>query len=365
MDRGIVRGLAVFRWVAWVWMTVVVVVSRDKLVRPWLAIVLVAAAFAVTVLTTPTRRRPTDRILTPRLVAVELVLAFALSLGGGWAYESGTALSTTLALGSPWVIASIVAAGVIAGPWIGAGAGLALGLARVGAVYANDVPSIDGGQWLSLASTIVVFVLPGALAGSAVRLARRVEHEVAAARARDEVARTLHDGVLQTLAVIERRSDDPMLRRMARDQELELREFLFGSDELAASGGAAELGPALRAHAARFEAAFDGRVEVLLAPDLPHVGPAEVDALAGAVGEALVNAGKHGAAPRVVVYVEPFDGGGLSCSVHDDGRGFDADSGTEGVGITRSIRGRIEEIGGTVEIESRIGSGTEVRMWLR
>jgi len=365
VDRGIVRGLAIFRWVAWIWAAAVVVVSRGQLVRPWGAVGLLGAALLITVVTTPTARRPTERILTPGLVGAEVAVAIALSLGGGWVYESGTALSSTLALGSPWVIAAVVVVGVTAGPWLGAASGLALGVARIGAVFVNEVPSIDGGQWLSLASTTVVFVLPGALAGSAVRLARRVEREVATARAREEVARTLHDGVLQTLAVIERRADDPALARLAREQELELREYLFGSGEVPEPGGAADLGPALREQAARFESSFDGRAEVVLAPDLPHLGPGEVGALSGAVGEALVNAGKHGGASRVVVYVEPDDRNGIACSVHDDGSGFDANAVSEGVGITRSIRDRLAEVGGTVEIDSRIGSGTEVRLWLR
>lgn len=364
MNRGIVRGLALFRWAALAWAVAVVVVSRGHLVRPWAAIALLAAALVVTVATTPVSGRSAETILRPGLVATELALACALSIGGGWVYESGTALSTTLALGAPWVIASVVAVGVVAGPWAGAGSGLLLGIARIVAVFVNDVPSIDGGQWLSLASTVVVFVLPGAFAGSAVRLAGRVEREVASARAREEVARTLHDGVLQTLAVIERRTDDPALRRMARQQELELREFLFGSGEVVEAGGAAELGPALRERAGRFESSFDGRVDVVLAPDLPHLGPEQVDALAGAVGEALVNAGKHGGASVVVVYVEPGEDRGVSCSVHDDGSGFDPSVVDEGVGIGRSIRGRMTEVGGTVEFESRPGSGTEVRLWL-
>ena len=93
--------------------------------------------------------------------------------------------------------------------------------------------------------------------------------------------------------------------------------------------------------------------------------PACVEALTGAVGEALTNAGKHGRASRVTVFTEPDDAGaGVVCSVHDDGRGFDVAQAREGVGLSRSIRGRMEEVGGRVEIDSRPGSGTEVRLWL-
>ena len=116
--------------------------------------------------------------------------------------------------------------------------------------------------------------------------------------------------------------------------------------------------------AGRYEDAFGGRVDVVVAPDLPALSAEHVDALAGAVGEALVNAGKHGHARRVTVFTEPGDDGGIECSVHDDGRGFDVSKVREGVGLSRSIRGRMEEVGGRVAIDSRPGAGTEVRLWL-
>jgi signal transduction histidine kinase len=66
----------------------------------------------------------------------------------------------------------------------------------------------------------------------------------------------------------------------------------------------------------------------------------------------------------VTVYAEPVDGGGVLCSVHDDGRGFDTDDTREGVGLSQSVRARMAEVGGRVEIESQPGNGTEVRLWL-
>ncbi len=91
---------------------------------------------------------------------------------------------------------------------------------------------------------------------------------------------------------------------------------------------------------------------------------AAVAALTGAAGEALVNAGKHGRASKVQVYVEPEEGGGVFCSVKDDGVGFDPASTVEGVGLSRSIRGRVTDAGGRVEIVSAPGDGTEVLLWL-
>jgi signal transduction histidine kinase len=103
-----------------------------------------------------------------------------------------------------------------------------------------------------------------------------------------------------------------------------------------------------------------------MAPDLPPLDPPRVEALAGAVGEALTNAGKHGRAQRVTIFAEPADERfpGVLCTVHDDGRGFQPAKAREGVGLSRSLRGRMGEVGGRVHIESRPGAGTEVQLWL-
>jgi signal transduction histidine kinase len=105
-------------------------------------------------------------------------------------------------------------------------------------------------------------------------------------------------------------------------------------------------------------------VTVLVPDDLVPLSPDAVHALVGAVGEALTNAGKHGPAERVVVFVEDDDDGGVFCSVKDDGPGFDPVTTPQGIGITRSIRGRIEAIGGAVDIAAEPGSGAEVRIRL-
>jgi signal transduction histidine kinase len=103
---------------------------------------------------------------------------------------------------------------------------------------------------------------------------------------------------------------------------------------------------------------------VVVADDVPALPPEQVSAVAGAVREALTNAGKHGAATRVTVYAEPSDDGGLFCSVKDDGGGYDTAAVPDGIGLGRSVRGRMAEVGGRVEVVSAPGFGTEVRLWL-
>lgn len=107
--------------------------------------------------------------------------------------------------------------------------------------------------------------------------------------------------------------------------------------------------------------------QVVVAADCPPLGPSMVQAVAGAVGEALTNAAKHGNAERATIFAEPAedsDGHAVFVSVHDNGMGFVVDEIEEGLGLSRSIRGRIDEQGGKVEVTSRPGKGTEVKLWI-
>jgi signal transduction histidine kinase len=64
----------------------------------------------------------------------------------------------------------------------------------------------------------------------------------------------------------------------------------------------------------------------------------------------------------VTVYAEPDADGRVFCSVKDDGAGFGEV--VEGIGLSRSIRARIAEVGGRVEVDGNPGRGTEVRLWV-
>lgn len=356
--RGLLTGIAAFRWLAWTWMAIVALVSRRELEaeggRPWLAVLLIGAALAVTAGATILSRRDPDRLITLPALAVELAVGFALGAGDGWAY----AVDHSQSLGSVWPLAGVLTAGVALAGRGGAAAGAVVGAGRLfGDVVLTQSTAPVRDLTVSASSTFVLYALAGGVAGYATVKLREAERRISTAQAREEVARTLHDGVLQTLAVVQRRATDPDLARLARDQERELREYLFGEEP---AGG--DLGPRLRHAAARFEDHFGGQARVVLADDLPALPPTTVDALAGAVSEALANAGKHGEARLVTIYAEPGDHD-VFCSVKDDGGGFEPPV-AEGVGLQRSIRGRIEEVGGRVEIDGNPGRGTEVRLWV-
>jgi two-component sensor histidine kinase len=340
-----------------------VVLALGDLERSWIAALAVAVALALTVTYGLIARREPERLLGRGFIATELACGLSIVVVDGWAYGHGHVFGSSQTLGVIWPLIGVLSAGVALGPFAGALAGGMLGPARVLDALANGV-GFGGHRVLSVVSTAFVYGACGAVLGYITRLLREAREQVAVAKASEEVARTLHDGVLQTLAVIERRTSETDIARLAREQERELRRYLF--EDAQATKGAPDLRAALDAAVARFEANFDdGRAEVLFVDDLPSLSVEQVGCLAGAVGEALVNAGKHGHARRVTVYVEPNDsGGGVFCSVKDDGAGFDTAAVTEGVGVTRSIRGRLEGVGGRAEIRSSPGDGTEVCMWL-
>lgn len=80
------------------------------------------------------------------------------------------------------------------------------------------------------------------------------------------------------------------------------------------------------------------------------------------IQEALTNAVRHGRAASVHIGLMGREGG-VSLSVEDDGQGFDADAGTEGLGLTL-MRERAARLGGTLRVESRPGQGVTVMAFL-
>ncbi|WP_081769637.1 ATP-binding protein [Nocardia nova] len=186
---------------------------------------------------------------------------------------------------------------------------------------------------------------------------------------REEIASHLHDSVLQTLALIQRQADDPQeVARLARSQERELRKWLFEDSVPAQSSLAA----ALRTIAGEVEDQYSVQVTPVIvgdvSMDLGDTGiglPREhFTALLGATREALVNAAKHAGVPTIDVFaeVEPHQ---VSIFVRDRGAGFDpAEVPADRQGLAKSIHARIERRGGTVEVQTAPGRGTEVRIMM-
>jgi signal transduction histidine kinase len=297
----------------------------------------------------------------PLPLVVPIVVAVVGLLVGPWAYLAATRLEGEAAAGR--ILRRVL---VVGAALAGAGVLVAAAVAAAG----REGP--DAAGTIAMFSILVAGLL--ALVGVVVfpwlfLLTRTVTRERAArvrAEERAEVATHLHDSVLQTLTLIQKRRGDPAeMARLARHAERELRGWLYGESR---STGGDDLVAALHAAAAEAEDRFGASVELVT------VGTCRLDerarAVVGAASEALTNAAKHAGVPRVSVFAEVADGQ-VVVVVRDRGRGFDqaAAAGPGGSpgerggrGIPDSILGRMRRQGGTAAIRTAPGAGTEVEL---
>ena len=216
-----------------------------------------------------------------------------------------------------------------------------------------------------------VFAAAAVLAGVALLLAPwwlRLWRDLVAERSarirateRAEIAAHLHDSVLQTLSLIQRRSGDPVeVSRLARSQERQLRSWLYSAGEQA-DGDAPTLTDAVRSAVAEVEDAHGGVVEVVAVGDAPLDDDRR--ALVLALREAVLNAVRHGA-PPVSVYVE-VSRDAVEAFVRDHGTGVEVDAvPADRLGIRESVIGRMERHGGTATVRRAPAGGTEVALRL-
>lgn len=240
--------------------------------------------------------------------------------------------------------------------WAVAGVLSAVTIARFEVADLSDV--------LSRLSQLVTYLMLAGIVGWAVHVihqtdaARRLAEEAEArAEEKSRVAAHLHDSVLQTLALIQRdSSDSARVVALARGQERDLRDWLFGATGFEPAG----LADAVRRVAAEIEESYRVQVEVVAVGEA-SMNPA-AEALVAAAREALINAAKHSGAETVSVYVEA-DVKALRLFVRDRGVGFDpAAVALDRRGLHDSIARRVAQVGGTSEIRSTPGQGTEIRL---
>jgi signal transduction histidine kinase len=110
-----------------------------------------------------------------------------------------------------------------------------------------------------------------------------------------------------------------------------------------------------------FSTATDLRTEVAIVSPLDLVGADRVDIAGRIVQEALTNVHRHAKASSIVVSVDVSDGI-LQLEVKDDGVGFDpgAERGDGHRGL-RNISSRVDNLGGTLDIDSAPSAGTRIR----
>jgi signal transduction histidine kinase len=360
----VLKALVVGRWLAWAWMAGIVLFSNSDNVRhPVLAWVAVGVAFAVTAASTAIIRSDPEKLLHIAFVLTEVGLAVGLSMVDGYVFEPGHVFATTQSIATQWPLLAAATAGVAFGPVIAGLLGILVGPAELGGAILNDHDSFGTPEIVSIAATSLFYGACGGVFGWQARLLKRVEGEIADRRARDEVRRVLHDTVLQTLALVTRRTSDsdPELATAARDADRDLRAFLFGSAGLTTDSAADRI----RSGVERVRRGHQTPVTVNVIDDGCRLTDDQQNLLARAIGEATANALEHANATKIVVFAETDERGQMFATVHDDGDGFDPTAPRHSQGLDESVIARIESIGGKVTITSSVGSGTEIKLWTR
>ena len=341
---------------AWVGILVLAayLVTRDVMQRPWLPIIVAAIVGAWSMVAVAWSSTRLHRLVAIPALGADVVLgAGALvasaSTGPGVINYSG---------GLPLIVVAIASIRGRREAWAAALIMTAVTLAvRPGGV-GDAVGSIVLYTAGAAIFTWVVRVLRAADRQRREADDRRRTAEAATARAEEriEISRHLHDSVLQTLALIQRRSAEPgEVTVLARKQERELRDWLFGGSSVDGTFAAA-----LTAAAGEVEERHAVPVEVVTSGD--ELLTDDALALVAAAGEAMSNAAMHSGAPVVTVFGEVTDEV-FRVFVRDRGTGFDpAKLPDDRLGVRQSIIGRVTSRHGAAIVRSETGWGTEWRL---
>nr|WP_228460597.1 DUF5931 domain-containing protein [Gordonia crocea] len=300
-------------------------------------------------------------------IAVTVGLLFSTSLVASdeWIADN-QAWPTTL-----WACNAIISAAILGGATGGALTGV---LVWVSSITVKGDVNLDFGRNAQLIQLLFLGLVVGWAATSGRRnheLLTQAARYAAAGEERDRLARHVHDGVLQVLALISRRGreiggDTAELAELAGEQERALRAFLteradedrdYADATARAAADRVDLAVLLRRHSAADVSVSTPREAV----SVPSQVGAEID---GAVLNALDNVIRHaGPGARAFVLLEDL-GDELVISIRDDGVGIEPgrldEAAADGrLGVAQAIVGRIEALGGRVELDSTPGAGTD------
>ncbi|MFF3313276.1 MacS family sensor histidine kinase [Streptomyces sp. NPDC002952] len=382
VEQPLWRALTAYRVLTLFYAIGLFVTAYDRFPRPWVAVGYYVVLAGWTLATLP--RVAGAAACTKPFLAADLTVALAGVLLTRVADDVSRIEAGGPTLPSIWTAGSVLAF-AIKGGW--RWAAFASTLVAVVNIAERGAPTRDTVHNVILvwvASIAIGYVVEVARASERT-LARALEIE-AATRERERLARDIHDGVLQVLAMVQRRGavlggEAAELGRMAGEQEVALRSLVSGglvpvsrvSEDVALGAVVRAVDEPdeetdepvdLRPLLARYARARVTLSEPGAPVPLPPVAARE---LAGAVGAALDNVREHvGESARAWILVED-EPDAVIVTVRDEGPGIPegrlAQAEGEGrLGVALSIRGRLRDIGGTAELISVPGQGTEVEL---
>ncbi|MGH2828289.1 MAG: ATP-binding protein [Actinomycetota bacterium] len=379
--RTLARGALVFRWVSLAWMAVLALSDGDALERPVLAWISIGGAAAWTLWLSLSDERPTNAVL-----AVDLALCTYLMLLSGLVITQGEVVSNRPFFAAAYPVNAVLLWAIVRGSVAGVIAGAVLGLALVLTRPLNGIgfDELTRTEWQNIGGATVLYLVGGAAVGLVLRVLTDsgtalerattellIERERAGRLAeRESLAREIHDSVLQALALVHKRGRElathktvpsgevARLAEIAGRQEAELRGMILRQPQDAPSGRVS-LREALERETRSVE-----DVEVTVS----SVGAVVLEAhaageIAAATRQALENVTRHARATRASVFAEEEDGF-VVVTVRDDGKGFEFDEASlrasNKVGMLKSMKGRVVDLGGTMTVDSAPGRGTEI-----
>jgi signal transduction histidine kinase len=357
------RALAVLRVLLLLYATVLNATRWREFEHPvvgWAVVALLAAwtGFASWAYDGPGRRR------TPLLVVDVLVAVVALVVTP-YALSAEMIDRHASTIPSFWVMTPVLAWAVARGWLAGVVAAVVVSL-----VDLSTRTNWTGTTW----GNIFLLLLAASMIGYAAELLRdasearaRAERVTAATEERARLARAVHDGVLQVLALVQRRGlelggEAAELGRLAGEQEVALRALVQGSTSTPVPSGSLDLVAALSALGSR-SVTVSGPGSAIRLP------AAVVDELASVVRACLDNVARHvGESAPAWVLVEDL-GDSVVVTVRDEGPGIPAgrlaEAQAEGrLGVSESICGRMRDLGGSASLVTAPGQGTEWELTL-
>ncbi|MFS8097321.1 hypothetical protein LFM09_09280 [Lentzea alba] len=349
--------ILVLRWAAFGWMAFVAAFG-GQIVRTDIGAAVLAVVFVWTLIVTLTPQRKGSAAIDLGLAAVTIVV-------GGFVEPAGRVLTAHPSFAGIYPTAAVAAWAVIHGVRGGFAAGAMLAAVVPLQYYFNGVTPVGllHLETLALLGTMLSYPLIGAVVGivtgQLLRLTALADHG-ARLEERARLAAEIHDDVLQRLAAIRRDLPDAAARAALERQERKLRRIHLDEDTPHEDCSLAEEIYRL------VEEFSDVPVRVASTGRAP-MARQTVTIVVAAVKETLTNVRNHAQANRVWIAILE-DPEGVLVTVRDNGIGFDFDEAalTERgrLGLSLSVKARVENVGGTVKVKSRKGRGTEVEMWI-
>ncbi|MFL6110330.1 MAG: MacS family sensor histidine kinase [Catenulispora sp.] len=374
VDAAMWRALGVFRSLALAYAVARFAASYDRYAHIGAAIaVLVTMGFWTAWTGIVYHRTTTSRRALLAFVGADLAIGAAAVLSTALVDTSERVHHGALTLPTAWSAAPVIAAALALG-WRG-------GLAAAALVGAADVVERGALTDDALHNTVLLALL-GTAIGYVSELGRtaeltlmRAQRLEAATRERQRLSRDIHDGVLQVLALVQRRGAEiggagADLGRLAGEQERALRSLVNSWHEVEAGRGDRD----------PVDLDLSALLGRLAGPRVTLSGPGEPVTLPGAVAREVAAAvaaaldnvrvhggpGADGLGARAWILVED-EADGVVVTVRDDGPGISegrlAEARRAGrLGVAHSIEGRLRDLGGRVDVVSIPGQGTEVEM---